>query len=166
MTLHSPEPFQREYFDWSEEEFAQRFVEKISAGRLKQNEAYIDLKLEKKRSSRQKMKAAYQDVANLPRLVKTLPGVATTPTPDDRQIPEGQQGRRPCPLVEEAEGRDQDAALRLGGHHQRLQPQVRALLLVDNENADRRGADPRRVEDCHPKLLQEDEDSKRHGRRR
>src|SRR5450759_5594922 len=83
MTLHSPEPFQREYFDWSEEEFAQRFVEKISAGRLKQNEAYIDLKLEKKSSSRQKMKAAYQDVANLPRLVKTLPGLATNPTPAD-----------------------------------------------------------------------------------
>src|ERR1022692_4763896 len=81
MTLHSPELFQREYFDWSEEEFAQRFVEKISAGRLKQNEAYIDLKLEKKSSSRQKMKTAYEDVAHLPRLVRTLPGLATNPTP-------------------------------------------------------------------------------------
>jgi MoaA/NifB/PqqE/SkfB family radical SAM enzyme len=82
MTLQSPQPFQREYFDWSEEEFAQRFVEKISGGRLKQNEAYIDLKLEKK-SSGQKVKAAYQDVVNLPRLVKTLPGLATNPTPAD-----------------------------------------------------------------------------------
>ena len=54
MTLQSPEPFQREYFDWSEEEFAQRFVEKISAGRLRQNEAYIDLKIEKKSSARRR----------------------------------------------------------------------------------------------------------------
>ncbi len=82
MTLQPPEPFRREYFDWSEEEFAQRFVEKISSGRLKQNEAYVDLKL-KKKSSGQKVKAAYQDVANLPRLVKTLPGLATNPTPAD-----------------------------------------------------------------------------------
>ena len=72
MALESPEQFRREYFDWSEEEFAQRFVEKISAGRLKQNGAYVDLKL-KKKSSGQKVKAVYQDVANLPRLVKTPP---------------------------------------------------------------------------------------------
>src|ERR1035437_2799054 len=82
MTLQSPEPFQREYFDWSEEEFAQRFVEKISAGRLKQNATYIDLKLEKK-SSTQKVKQAYYDAINLPNLVKLLPGLAANPTPSD-----------------------------------------------------------------------------------
>jgi Fe-coproporphyrin III synthase len=82
MTLQPPEPFSREYFDWSEEEFAQKFVEKISAGRLRQNKAYIDLKLEKK-SSTQKMKAAYKDAVNLPSLVKLLPGLASNPTPAD-----------------------------------------------------------------------------------
>jgi MoaA/NifB/PqqE/SkfB family radical SAM enzyme len=82
MALQSPEQFSREYFDWSEEEFAQRFVAKISAGRLKQNESYIDLKLEKK-SSTQKVKAAYKDAVNLPSLVKLLPGLASNPTPAD-----------------------------------------------------------------------------------
>jgi MoaA/NifB/PqqE/SkfB family radical SAM enzyme len=82
MTLGSLEPFQREYFDWSEEEFAQRFVEKVSGGRLKQNENYIDLKIEKK-STGQKVKAAYRDVVNLPNLVKMLPALAAHPTPVD-----------------------------------------------------------------------------------
>src|SRR5271154_4189050 len=82
MTLQSPEPFQREYFDWSEEEFAQRFVERITAGRIGQNEAFLDLKLEKK-STRGKVKAAYKDMVNLPNLVKTLPGLASNPTPAD-----------------------------------------------------------------------------------
>ena len=79
MALQSPDVFSREYFDWSEEEFAQKFVEKISAGRLRQNEAYIDLKLEKK-SPTQKVKAAYKDAVNLPSLVKLLPGLASNPT--------------------------------------------------------------------------------------
>ena len=82
MTLQSAELFQREYFDWSEEEFAQRFVEKVSAGRLRQNEAYIDLKIKKKPLG-QKVKAAYQDAVNLPHLAKMLPGLATNPTPVD-----------------------------------------------------------------------------------
>lgn len=82
MTLQSLEPFQREYFDWSEEEFAQRFVEKVSAGRLRQNEAYVDLKIKKKLFG-QKVKAAYQDAVNLPHLAKMLPGLATNPTPVD-----------------------------------------------------------------------------------
>ena len=82
MTLQSPEPFQREYFDWSEEEFAQRFVEKISGGRLRQNANYIDLKIEKK-SGTAKVKAAYHDAVNLPHLAKLLPGLASNPTPSD-----------------------------------------------------------------------------------
>ena len=82
MTLQTPETFQREYFDWSEEEFAQRFVEKITAGRIGQNEAYLDLKLEKK-STGEKVRAAYKDVTNLPNLVKVLPGLASNPTPAD-----------------------------------------------------------------------------------
>jgi Fe-coproporphyrin III synthase len=82
MTLQPPETFQREYFDWSEEEFAQKFVERITAGRIGGNEAFIDLKLEKK-SSGQKVKAVYKDVVNLPNLVKTLPGLAANPSPAD-----------------------------------------------------------------------------------
>jgi MoaA/NifB/PqqE/SkfB family radical SAM enzyme len=82
LTLQPPEPFQREYFDWSEEEFAQKFVERITAGRIGGNEAFIDLKLEKK-SSGGKVKAVYKDVVNLPNLVKTLPGLAANPSPAD-----------------------------------------------------------------------------------
>jgi MoaA/NifB/PqqE/SkfB family radical SAM enzyme len=82
MTLQPPETFQREYFDWSEEEFAQKFVERITAGRIGGNEAFIDLKLEKK-SSGQKVKAVYKDMVNLPNLVKTLPGLAANPSPGD-----------------------------------------------------------------------------------
>jgi hypothetical protein len=82
MTLLSPEPLQREYFDWSEEEFAQKFVEKISGGRLKQSDTYVDLKI-KKTSSLQKVKTTYQDLTNLPNLVKMLPALAKDPTPAD-----------------------------------------------------------------------------------
>jgi Fe-coproporphyrin III synthase len=82
MTLQTSEIFQREYFDWSEEEFAQRFVERITAGRIGQNEAFLDLKLEKK-STGGKVKAAYKDMVNLPNLVKMLPGLASNPTPAD-----------------------------------------------------------------------------------
>jgi MoaA/NifB/PqqE/SkfB family radical SAM enzyme len=82
MTLQPPETFEREYFGWSEEEFAQKFVEKITAGRIGGNEAFIDLKLEKK-SSGQKVKAVYKDMVNLPNLVKTLPGLAANPSPAD-----------------------------------------------------------------------------------
>ena len=82
MSLRSPESFRREYFDWSEEEFAQKFVEKISGGRLEQDDSYIDLKI-RKTSSVQKVKTAYKDVANLPNLVKMLPALAKDPTPAD-----------------------------------------------------------------------------------
>ena len=82
MTLQAPEPFQREYFDWSEEEFAQSSSKRSPPGGSNRNEAYLDLKMEKK-SSGQKVKAAYQDMVNLPNLVKTLPGLAANPTPAD-----------------------------------------------------------------------------------
>ncbi|MGA2625993.1 MAG: hypothetical protein ABSF63_02900 [Candidatus Bathyarchaeia archaeon] len=41
MSSHLPEQFQREYFDWSREEFANRFVEKVTTGRLKLNNTYV-----------------------------------------------------------------------------------------------------------------------------
>ncbi len=82
MTLQPSEQFQREYFDWSEEKFANKLVEKLSAGRLKQNQTYVDLKLEKK-SLEHKLQAAYQDVVDLPNLVKMLPGLVANPKPAD-----------------------------------------------------------------------------------
>jgi len=82
MTLQPPELFRREYFDWTEEEFAQKFVERITAGRIGQNVDFVDLKLEKK-SSTEKVKAAYKDVVNLPNLVKVLPGLASNPSTGD-----------------------------------------------------------------------------------
>ncbi|HZW84398.1 MAG TPA: radical SAM protein, partial [Nitrososphaerales archaeon] len=82
MTLESAGLFHREYFDWSEEEFAQKFVKKISGGRLRRSDTYVDLKIEKI-STVKKVKEAYQDLTNLPNLVKMLPALAKDPTPSD-----------------------------------------------------------------------------------
>jgi Fe-coproporphyrin III synthase len=82
VTLLAPEQFQREYFDWSDEEFANRFVERITAWRLKQNQSYIDLKLERKSLIR-KLQAAYHDISDLPEFVKMLPGLVPNPKPAD-----------------------------------------------------------------------------------
>ena len=82
VTLESAGLFHREYFDWSEEEFAQKFVKKISGGRLRRSDTYVDLKIEKI-STVKKVKEAYQDLTNLPNLVKMLPALAKDPTPSD-----------------------------------------------------------------------------------
>lgn len=82
MTLQPSEQFQREYFDWSEEEFARSFVERVSAWRLGQNQSYVDLKLEQKSLVR-KLQAAYQDIFDLPDFVKMLPGLPANPKPTD-----------------------------------------------------------------------------------
>jgi MoaA/NifB/PqqE/SkfB family radical SAM enzyme len=82
MTSQLPEQFQREYFHWSEEEFTDRFVEKVSAGRLKQDQSFVDLKI-KKKSLEQKLQAAYRDAINLPNFVRMLPGLVANPTPAD-----------------------------------------------------------------------------------
>jgi sulfatase maturation enzyme AslB (radical SAM superfamily) len=82
VTLQPLEQFRREYFDWAEDEFAKRFVEKVSAGRLGQNQDYVDLKLEKKSLGR-KLQAAFQDVIDLPNLVKMLPGLPANPKSTD-----------------------------------------------------------------------------------
>lgn len=82
MTLLASEQFQREYFDWSEEEFADRFVEKVSAGRLGLNQTYVDLKIERK-SLVQKVQAAGKDAVDLPKFVKMLPGLDGNPKPGD-----------------------------------------------------------------------------------
>jgi len=82
VTLQSSGRFQRDYFDWSEEEFANRLVEKVSAGRLGQNETYVDLKLEKK-SLEQELQAVYRSFIDLPNLVRMLPGLDANPKPTD-----------------------------------------------------------------------------------
>ena len=75
-----PEPFAREYFDWSEEVFAKRFVERISGGRLRQSDSYVDLKI-RKTTSVQKVKTVYKDLVNLPSLIKMLPALAQARRP-------------------------------------------------------------------------------------
>jgi MoaA/NifB/PqqE/SkfB family radical SAM enzyme len=82
VTLQPSGQLQREYFDWSEEEFAVRLVEKVSSKRLEQNQTYVDLKLEKK-SLEQELQAAYRDFIDLPNLVRILPGLGANPKPAD-----------------------------------------------------------------------------------
>lgn len=77
MSSQLPEQFQREYFDWSREEFADRFVEKVTAARLKLNNAFVDLKLEENKSLEQKLQRVYQEITNLPNVAKMLPEVGT-----------------------------------------------------------------------------------------
>lgn len=82
MATETLGPFEREYFGWSEEEFAQRFVEKITGGRMRLGEDAVDLPITKK-TSVQKVRTVYQDLANVPNLVKMLPSLASDPTPAD-----------------------------------------------------------------------------------
>jgi Fe-coproporphyrin III synthase len=76
-------PFRRDYFDWSEEELARRFVEQVSAGRLKQDESFVDLKIKQRKSLTKRVHDVYKDTVNLPSLLKMLPGLPTDPTPVD-----------------------------------------------------------------------------------
>src|ERR1700730_11271266 len=76
-------PFAREYFDWSREEIARRFVEQVSAGRLKQGESFVDLKIKREESIGTRIHRAYRDAVNLPNLMKMLPGLPANPTMSD-----------------------------------------------------------------------------------
>jgi len=63
----------------SEEELARRFVDKVTAWRLGQNQTFVDLKIKEKKSIGQKVKIVYKDAVNLPNLMKMLPGLASNP---------------------------------------------------------------------------------------
>jgi len=79
VVLQNTEQFHRDYFDWSEEELARRFVDKVTAWRLGQNQTFVDLKIKEKKSIGQKVKIVYKDAVNLPNLMKMLPGLASNP---------------------------------------------------------------------------------------
>jgi sulfatase maturation enzyme AslB (radical SAM superfamily) len=71
----SEQQFQREYFDWSREEFANRFVEKVTAGRLKLSDTFVDLKLDETKSLGQKLERVWKEITNLPNVAKMNPEV-------------------------------------------------------------------------------------------
>ena len=81
--LQNTEQIHRDYFDWSEEELARRFVDKVTAWRLGQNQTFVDLKIKKKKSFGQKLKIVYKDATNLPNLMRMLPGLVANPKPTD-----------------------------------------------------------------------------------
>jgi sulfatase maturation enzyme AslB (radical SAM superfamily) len=83
IQLESTEQFHRDYFDWSEEELAKRFVDKVTAWRIGQNQEFVDLKIKEKKSFGRKVKMAYKDTINLPNLLKMLPGLKADPKPTD-----------------------------------------------------------------------------------
>ena len=76
-------PFHRDYFEWPEQELSRRFVEQVSAGRLKQNESFVDLKIKQRKSLTKRVHDVYKDTVNLPSLLKLLPGLPPDPTPVD-----------------------------------------------------------------------------------
>jgi Fe-coproporphyrin III synthase len=83
VEIQNSEQFHRDYFDWSEEELAKRFVDKVTTWRIGQNQNFVDLKIKEKKSLGQKVKIAYKDAVNLPNLVKMLPGLTANPKPTD-----------------------------------------------------------------------------------